>query len=184
MRSLREIEFLLIGTLIGAVTLEGLIVGKILERIISLSKQWQARPQLVLDFFLIFGLLLLIVVGINFMIGLYISRKITRPLQGLIAALEEIKKGRLTVTVASKPADFLGELVTQFNQSIHSVFHVINRDHEFVGQAREILANCRKTLAGQEALTGKEREEIEKQIFKAEGLISFVNEHFLLKKED
>src|SRR5205814_3787505 len=65
-----------------------------------------------LSFFLM--LTLLILVGASWM-GLYLAKRITRPVQMLASAAREIGAGRLDHRVVAETADEFGSLVEAFN---------------------------------------------------------------------
>lgn len=78
---------------------------------ISASAAYLTARQL-LDNLVFIGLVLMLVAAL---FGVFVSRRITRPLEGLSKAVRKIAKGDFDVNVAIKSSDEIGELSTSFN---------------------------------------------------------------------
>jgi two-component system nitrogen regulation sensor histidine kinase NtrY len=74
------------------------------------------RRELVRLYLTLIGLIFLVTLFIATWIGLYVSRRITVPIQELADASREISAGNLEVRVGSDPGDELGMLVEAFNE--------------------------------------------------------------------
>lgn len=82
----------------------------IVTRISSTAAYLTARQ--LLDDLVFVGLVLVLVAAL---FGVFVSRRITRPLEGLSKAVRKIAKGDFDVNVAIKSKDEIGELSTSFN---------------------------------------------------------------------
>jgi two-component system NtrC family sensor kinase len=78
---------------------------------ISATAAYLTARQLLDDLVLV-GLVLMLVAAL---FGVVVSRRITRPLEGLSKAVRKIGKGDFDVSVAIKSSDEIGELSTSFN---------------------------------------------------------------------
>jgi len=88
-----------------------------IDRAAGVYKRFRAqRRELVRLYLTLIGLIFLVTVFIATWIGLYISRRITVPIQELAAATREISAGNLGVRVRSEIGDELGMLVEAFNE--------------------------------------------------------------------
>jgi len=74
------------------------------------------RRELVRLYLTLVGLIFLVTIFIATWIGMYVSRRITGPIQELAGAAREISAGNLEVRVLTEPGDELGMLVEAFNE--------------------------------------------------------------------
>jgi two-component system nitrogen regulation sensor histidine kinase NtrY len=74
------------------------------------------RRELVRLYLTLIGLIFLVTLFIATWIGMYVSRRITVPIQELADASREISAGNLEVRVGSDPGDEMGMLVEAFNE--------------------------------------------------------------------
>jgi two-component system nitrogen regulation sensor histidine kinase NtrY len=74
------------------------------------------RRELVRLYLTLVGLIFLTTIFIATWIGMYVSRRITGPIQELAGAAREISAGNLNVRVRTEPGDELGMLVEAFNE--------------------------------------------------------------------
>src|SRR5918993_909588 len=110
------------GRTVGVVVATGLLSGDLAERSRRMTRAYEDYMQLrvlkqpltgaYLSFFLM--LTLMIMVGATW-IGLYLAKRITRPVQMLSAAAREIGAGHLDRRRDPKTADEFGSLVEAFN---------------------------------------------------------------------
>jgi two-component system nitrogen regulation sensor histidine kinase NtrY len=110
------------GRAIGVVVATGYVTGEVTARSRRLTQAFESYSQLrvfkrplagvYLSFFLMVTLMIL--VGATWM-GLYLAKRITRPVQMLAAAAREIGAGRLDQRVETDSHDEFGQLVEAFN---------------------------------------------------------------------
>src|ERR671912_875983 len=110
------------GRTVGVVVATGLLAGDLAERSRRMTRAYEDYMQLrvlkqpltgaYLSFFLM--LTLMIMVGATW-IGLYLAKRITRPVQMLSAAAREIGAGHLDRRLEPETADEFGSLVEAFN---------------------------------------------------------------------
>jgi two-component system nitrogen regulation sensor histidine kinase NtrY len=110
------------GQMAGVVVVSAYVSGELTARARQMSSSYQAYQQLrvlrrpltgvYLSFFLMMTLMIL--VGATW-VGLYMAKRITRPIQALAAAAREIGAGHLDHRVEPETADEFGSLVDAFN---------------------------------------------------------------------
>ena len=110
------------GQVAGVVVVSAYVSGELTARARQMSSSYQAYQQLrvlrrplkgvYLSFFLMMTLMIL--VGATW-VGLYMAKRITRPIQALAAAAREIGAGHLDHRVEPETADEFGSLVDAFN---------------------------------------------------------------------
>jgi two-component system nitrogen regulation sensor histidine kinase NtrY len=110
------------GRVVGVVVASDYLTGELAARARRMTDAYEAYTQLrvlkrpltgvYLSFFLMVTLMIL--VGATWM-GLYLAKRITRPIQALSAAAREIGAGHLDHRVEPETADELGSLVDAFN---------------------------------------------------------------------
>ncbi len=110
------------GQVIGAVVVSAYLSGELTTRAREMTTSYQRYQQLrvlapplkgmYLSFFLMMTLMIL--VGATW-VGLYMAKRITRPIQALAAAAREIGAGHLDHRVEPETADEFGALVDAFN---------------------------------------------------------------------
>jgi two-component system nitrogen regulation sensor histidine kinase NtrY len=110
------------GRLVGVVLASDMLTGEMAERARSITQAYEAYSQLrvlkqplagvYLSFFVMVTLLIL--VGSTWM-GLYLAKRITRPVQMLSAAAREIGAGRLEHRIEHQADDEFGNMVESFN---------------------------------------------------------------------
>jgi two-component system nitrogen regulation sensor histidine kinase NtrY len=110
------------GRLVGVVLASDLLTGEMADRARRMTKAYEDYTQLrvlkqplagvYLSFFVMVTLLIL--VGSTWM-GLYLAKRITRPVQMLSAAAREIGAGRLEHRIEHQADDEFGHMVESFN---------------------------------------------------------------------
>ena len=110
------------GRLVGVVIASDVLTGEMAERARRMTEAYEAYTQLrvlkqplagvYLSFFVMVTLLIL--VGSTWM-GLYLAKRITRPVQMLSAAAREIGAGRLEHRIEHQADDEFGNMVESFN---------------------------------------------------------------------
>ena len=90
------------------------------RKLSSLSREYQQmkerRKMIRTNFMLVLGVVTLLVLFPAVWIALYLSRRITEPIQALAEASNEVSQGNLSVQVDSPAPDELGILVSSFNR--------------------------------------------------------------------
>jgi len=107
------------GVVVVAIVLPARLAENLeaIDRAAGVYKRFRAqRRDLVRLYLTLIGLIFLVTVFIATWIGLYISRRITVPIQELAAAAREISAGNLGVRVRAEIGDELGMLVEAFNE--------------------------------------------------------------------
>ena len=110
------------GRLVGVIIASDVLTGEMAERARRMTQAYEAYTQLrvlkqplagvYLSFFVMVTLLIL--VGSTWM-GLYLAKRITRPVQMLSAAAREIGAGRLEHRIEHQADDEFGNMVESFN---------------------------------------------------------------------
>ena len=63
-----------------------------------------------------FAVIMLGIAGLTFLLTVWLSRRLTKPLKSLIVGTQELGRGNLNFRIEKQSSDELGELVKQFNQ--------------------------------------------------------------------
>lgn len=74
------------------------------------------RTPIEKGYLLIFVFTALLMIAVSFLIGYFISRKLTRPLRSLIKGLEEVGRGNLDYQVKAETKDEIARTIDSFNQ--------------------------------------------------------------------
>jgi methyl-accepting chemotaxis protein len=170
-----ELQFWFVVILISVVSVEGIFIGYGMSRLLSIASQWQ-RTNMALDFFITLIVMLAVLIGVNFALGIYLSHKIAGPIYKLRKVMEEMKKGNLSHAIQTRPGDMLKNFVMEFNDTISKLNKLIHRDRGFVQNALEKLDQCQEILKGKNS-AGKIRE-VQKMILGIKSLLVIVNTHF------
>jgi two-component system nitrogen regulation sensor histidine kinase NtrY len=111
------------GTRAGTVIVGIVLPTRLAENLAAIDRAAGAytrfraqRRELVRLYLTLIGLVFLLTLFVATWIGLYLSRRITGPIQQLAAASREISAGNLDVRVRSQIGDELGMLVDAFNE--------------------------------------------------------------------
>ena len=107
------------------------------------------RRDLVRFYLSLTGLIFLVTVFVATWIGLYLSRRITGPLQELAAASREISTGNLGVRVQARAGDEVGTLVEAFNEMaarLQESREVITRGTAELRRSNEALEERRRYI--------------------------------------
>jgi two-component system nitrogen regulation sensor histidine kinase NtrY len=107
------------GVVAVGIVLPSRLAGSLesIDRAAGAYRKFRAqRRQLVRLYLTLIGLIFLVTIFIATWIGMYVSRRITGPVQQLAGAAREISAGNLEVRVRSESGDELGMLVEAFNE--------------------------------------------------------------------
>ena len=152
------------GRTVGVVVATDLLSGDLAERSRRMTRAYEDYMQLrvlkqpltgaYLSFFLM--LTLMIMVGATWM-GLYLAKRITRPVQMLSAAAREIGAGHLDRRLEPETADEFGSLVDAFNsmagelaasrQKLEQSTHDLQRKHVEVEGRRRYIETVLERIA-------------------------------------
>jgi two-component system nitrogen regulation sensor histidine kinase NtrY len=107
-------DFVIVGIVLPTRLAENLAA---IDRAAGAYKRFRAQRQDLVRLYLsLIGLVFLLTLFVATWIGLYLSRRITVPIQDLAAAAREISAGNLGVRVRTDVGDELGMLVDAFNE--------------------------------------------------------------------
>lgn len=177
-----EIQIRLIIILISAVTLEGFFIGWGVFRLVRLASEW-GRPNLIWDFFKWAMPGLVLIIGINYLLGLYLSHRIAGPLHRLRHALRSLRKGELEPPFQVRSQDILKDFTQELNETTSWLHSLVTRDREFVLKALSLLGECEKSLNGKGELTAERRKILQNNLNEARSHLVLVNAHFVKPKE-
>jgi two-component system nitrogen regulation sensor histidine kinase NtrY len=108
-----------LGVVAVGIVLPSRLAGSLesIDQAASAYRKFRAqRRELVRLYLTLVGLIFLTTIFIATWIGMYVSRRITGPIQELAGATREISAGNLDVRVRTEPGDELGMLVEAFNE--------------------------------------------------------------------
>ena len=173
-----EVQFPLILTFIFLATAQGFLVGWAFYKLIAIAKQWD-RPDQALEFFRVFLLTVVPVVAVNFALGIWLSHKIAGPLVQIRRAVNEVSRGNLEVEVQLRGGDLLNAPAQDLNRMIATIRRLVYRDHDYVGEANDILTTCEKQLGRGSKISSIEIADLTLLLKKAKAKLSIVNAHFM-----
>lgn len=180
-----ELQFWFVLILIFIVSTEGIFVGYGIFRLLAIASDWQ-RIHMATDFFITLSLILLFLIGTNFILGIYFSHKIAGPIFKLRGVLQEIKRGDLSHVIQIRHGDMLKSFVREFNETTMLLDKLVRRDKGLVKKALEQLDRCQEILTKKYSI--KELKEIQKIFVGIKSYLVAVNSHFtsscnILEKE-
>lgn len=164
--------------LIVLVTAEGLFVGWGFSRVIALASNWE-NPRQVAEFFKALALTLVPLVGVNFVLGVWLSHKVAGPLLRMRQVMAEVTRGNLEVEAASAKGELLHEHLKDLNRMVETLRRLLYRDHNHAMEVDFIMTECREWLAKRKDLSDSTRKELTGFIDGAKSRLSIVNTHFL-----
>ena len=139
-----ELQFWFVLILILVVSIEAIFFGYGISYLLTIASDWQ-RPHVVFDFFKILILILLLLIAVNFILGIYFSHKIAGPLFRLHRILREIREGKVPDKFYVRRGDVFKDFFREFNEVV-LVLNKLNRDKEHIKQALGQLNQCQEIL--------------------------------------
>ncbi len=171
-----ELQFWFVLIIIFVVLIEGIFVSWGISRFSTILSDWK-EGNMVMDFFKTLILILLLLIGGNFLLGIYLSHKVAGPIFRLRKALQEIRKGHFS-NIQLRRGSMLKDFVKEFNETILVLDKLIRRDQEIISGALEQLSQCQGIIKKKHSIKGVE--EIEKKLLSIRSLLIAVNSHFRL----
>ena len=132
---------------------------------------------MVMDFFKTLILILLLLIGGNFLLGIYLSHKVAGPLFRVRKALQEIRKGNFC-NIQLRRGSMLKDFVKEFNETILVLNKLIQRDQKIINGVLGQLSQCRGILKKKHSI--KELEEVQKKLLLIRSSLVIVNSRFRL----
>jgi nitrogen fixation/metabolism regulation signal transduction histidine kinase len=173
-----ELQFPLIVSLIGLVTIQSLFVGWGFYRMIAIARQWD-RPDQAWAFFATLAFTIVPVVLVNFALGTYLSHKIAGPLSKIRLAAGEIARGNLEVDVRVREGDLIQSYAVDFNTMIQTLRRLIYRDRDHAQEADKLLTDMLEWLASEKELGEAGKTQAIKFVNGAKSRLSVINTHFM-----
>ncbi|MCB4791440.1 MAG: hypothetical protein LHV68_06085 [Elusimicrobia bacterium] len=170
-----ELQFWFTLILIIIVSVEGIFMGWGMHSLYVIATDWQ-RPDMASDFFMRLGFILLLLIGGNTFIGLYLSHKIAGPLYKLRRALKDIKSGEIN-PVQVRSGDMVKDFVKEFNETIFLLDKLISRDKKVSQMALGDLNGCLDEL--KDLRTNKETvEKVTQRLIRVKSFLTSIGSHF------
>ncbi|MBN1621990.1 MAG: hypothetical protein JW871_05305 [Endomicrobiales bacterium] len=180
-----KFQFWFVIIIILAVTIEGTFFGWGMYKLVNIASNWQ-KTTMVFDFFAtLFGILFFII-GINFIIGIYLSHKVAGPIIKIEKALYDIRAGNFH-HIQIRRGDLLKDFVREYNETISVLEKLITRDRKLVSMAVKKINECNDMI--REDHSAKTIETLTKRFIEIKSYLLAVTSHFAatdshLKKED
>ena len=171
-----ELQFWFVLTIIFIVLIEGIFISWGISRLSAILSDWK-QSNMVMDFFKTLILILLLLIGGNFLLGIYLSHKVAGPLFRVRKAFQEIRKGNFC-NIQLRRGSMLKDFVKEFNETILVLNKLIHRDREIIKGVLEQLSQCHGILKKKHSI--KELEEVQKKLLSIRSLLVTVNSHFRL----
>jgi len=171
-----ELQFWFVLIIIFIVLIEGIFISWGISRLSTIVSDWK-QSNMVMDFFKTLILILLLFIGGNFLLGIYLSHKVAGPLFRVRKALEEIRKGNFC-NIQLRRGSMLKDFVKEFNETILVLNKLIHRDQKIINGVLEQLSQCHGILKKRQSI--KELEEVQKKLLLIRSLLVTVNSHFRL----
>ena len=170
-----ELQFWFIIVLIIVVSVEGIFVGYGISRLLSISSQWH-NPGMPMSFFKTIVLVLVFIIGINFIIGTYLSHKVAGPIFRLKSELLQIQEGELSNIVQLRPGDLLQDTLDKFNETVQVLNKLVNQDRDLVKSSLAQIDQCQEIISKKS--TESDIEEIKKKFINIRSCLVMINSHF------
>ena len=170
-----ELQFWFIIVLIIAVSVEGIFVGYGISRLFSISSQWHT-PGMPMSFFKTLVLVLVFIIGANFIIGTYLSHKIAGPIFRLKSELLQIQEGELCNIVQLRPGDLLKDTLAKFNETVQVLNKLIDQDRDLVKRSLAHIDQCQQIISTRPTESGIE--EIQEKFLNIKSCLVMINSHF------
>lgn len=171
-----EFQFWFILAIIIIVLVEGVFVSWGISHLSSIVSDWR-QPQMVINFFKSLILILFVLLGGNFLLGIYLSHKIAGPLVRVRKVLEEVRRGSFCC-IQLRRNSMLKSFVKEFNETILMLDKLVHRDQKIIDKVLEQLSQCEEMLKKKHAI--KKSEEIQKQLSLIRSFVVTINSHFRL----
>jgi signal transduction histidine kinase len=171
-----ELQFWFVLIIIFIVLIEGIFISWGISRLSTIFSDWK-QSNMVMDFFKTLILILLLFIGGNFLLGIYLSHKVAGPLFRVRKALQEVRKGNFC-NIQLRRGSMLKDFVKEFNETILVLNKLVHRDQEIISGVLEQLGQCHETLKKKHSI--KELAEVQKKLLSIRSLLVTVNSHFRL----
>lgn len=171
-----ELQFWFVLIIIFIVLIEGIFISWGISRLSTIVSDWK-QSNMVMDFFKTLILILLLFIGGNFLLGIYLSHKVAGPLFRVRKALQEIRKGNFC-NIQLRRGSMLKDFVKEFNETMLVLNKLIHRDQKIINGVLEQLSQCDGVLKKKHSI--KELEEVQKKILLIKSSLVTVNSHFRL----
>lgn len=171
-----ELQFWFVFIIIFIVLIEGIFISWGISRVSTIFSDWE-QSNMVMDFFKTLILILLLLIGGNFLLGIYLSHKVAGPLFRVRKALREIREGNFC-NIQLRRGSMLKDFVKEFNETILVLNKLIHRDQEIISGVLEQLSQCHGILKKKDSI--KRVEEVQKKLLSIRSLLVGVNSHFRL----
>lgn len=171
-----ELQFWFVLVIIFIVLIEGIFISWGISRLSTIVSDWK-QSNMVMDFFKTLILILLLFIGGNFLLGIYLSHKVAGPLFRVRKALQEIRRGNFC-NIQLRRGSMLKDFVKEFNETMLVLNKLIHRDQKIINGVLEQLSQCDGVLKKKHSI--KELEEVQKKILLIRSSLVTVNSHFRL----
>lgn len=171
-----ELQFWFVLIIIFIVLIEGIFISWGISRLSTIVSDWK-QSNMVMDFFKTLILILLLFIGGNFLLGIYLSHKVAGPLFRVRKALQEIRKGNFC-NIQLRRGSMLKDFVKEFNETMLVLNKLIHRDQKIINGVLEQLSQCDGVLKKKHSI--KELEEVQKKILLIRSSLVTVNSRFRL----
>jgi len=171
-----EFQFWFVFVIIIIVLVEGAFISWVISHLSSIVSEWQ-QTHMVINFFTSLILILFVLIGVNFILGIYLSHKIVGPLVRVRKVLEGIRGGSFDC-IQLRRNSMLKSFVKDFNETILMLDKLVHRDQNIVNKVSELLNKCEEMLKKKNAI--KKREEIQNQLSLIRSFLTTINSHFRL----
>lgn len=171
-----ELQFWFVLIIIFIVLIEGIFISWGISRLSTIVSDWK-QSNMVMDFFKTLILILLLFIGGNFLLGIYLSHKVAGPLFRVRKALQEIRRGNFC-NIQLRRGSMLKDFVKEFNETILVLNKLIHRDQKIINGVLEQLSQCDGVLKKKHSI--KELEEVQKKLLLIRSSLVTVNSHFRL----
>ena len=171
-----ELQFWFVLVIIFIVLIEGIFISWGISRLSTIVSDWK-QSNMVMDFFKTLILILLLFIGGNFLLGIYLSHKVAGPLFRVRKALQEIRRGNFC-NIQLRRGSMLKDFVKEFNETMLVLNKLIHRDQKIINGVLEQLSQCDGVLKKKHSI--KELEEVQKKILLIRSSLVTVNSRFRL----
>ncbi|NIO18680.1 hypothetical protein GTN42_04460 [bacterium] len=171
-----ELQFWFVLIIIFIVLIEGIFISWGISRLSTIVSDWK-QSNMVMDFFKTLILILLVLIGGNFLLGIYLSHKVAGPLFRVRKGLQEIRRGNFR-NIQLRRGSMLKDFVKEFNETMLVLNKLLHRDQKIINGVLEQLGQCHRTLEKKHSI--KELAEVQKKLLSIRSLLVAVNSHFRL----
>ncbi len=171
-----ELQFWFVLAIIFIVLIEGIFISWGISRLSTIVSDWK-QSNMVMDFFKTLILILLLFIGGNFLLGIYLSHKVAGPLFRVRKALQEIRRGNFC-NIQLRRGSMLKDFVKEFNETMLVLNKLIQRDQKIINGVLGQLSQCHGILKKKHSI--KELEEVQKKLLLIRSSLVTVNSRFRL----